>query len=155
MIIWGILSIIIGGILYANGNNINNDLDAQMESIFNDGIANPGATYETFGIILLFAGFALLIMGVVISAHKKDEEPTTENKPLETKESIPKTQEQSSTCNKCGAVIVPDSKFCMECGEPLVKKQEDTLITCSYCRELIPAESKYCIHCGKAISNCL
>ena len=145
MIILGIIAIIFGGILYYNGNTINNDLDAQMESIFNDGVSNPGSDYETFGILLLVVGFALLIIGVIVSINKKGGESTPSNNEVESPDDVQTIKEQSLTCKKCGASVAPESKFCMECGEPLAK----TSVICPHCGGSIPQESKYCMHCGK------
>ena len=82
LIFFGILSIVFGGFLCANGNAINNDLDAQMESIFNDGIANPGSTYQTVGITLFVIGFVLLFVGLIIYNNKKQEQKDEEDKVL-------------------------------------------------------------------------
>ncbi len=149
MIILGIIAIIFGGILYFNGNTINNDLDAQMESIFNDGISNPGSTYETFGVLLLVVGFALLIIGVIVSVNKNEEESTPSSDMKENKNNTQMIEGQALTCKKCGESVTPESKFCMECGEPLAKKQEGTSIVCPHCGGLNPQASKYCMHCGK------
>lgn len=111
MIVLGIIAIVIGGVLYFNGNTINNDLDAQMESVFNDGISNPGSNYETIGIFLLVVGIALLIIGTIVSVGKKDTNQVSE-KP----ESEASSQSNTATCSQCGAAFLEDSKFCIACG---------------------------------------
>jgi membrane protease subunit (stomatin/prohibitin family) len=45
-------------------------------------------------------------------------------------------------CPKCGATIPAGSKFCPECGEPLVKK-------CAKCGAALPAGTKFCPECGE------
>ena len=156
MIILGIIAIIFGGILYFNGNSINNDLDAQMESIFNDGISNPGSTYETLGILLLVVGFAFLIIGVIVSVNKNGEESTSSNDATEDKDNIQKIEEKTLTCKKCGASVASESKFCMECGEPLITETpQDTSIVCPHCGGLLPHGSKFCMYCGKDVPNYL
>ena len=151
MIIFGVIAIILGGILLFNGNSINNDIDAQMESIFNDGVSNPGSSYEIFGILLLVVGFALLIIGAVISSNKTvDNTSSTDGE----ENNLQTTETQPLTCKKCGFSIAQDSKFCMECGEPVVlEKQHDQFIVCPYCAGQILHESKFCMHCGKDVTD--
>lgn len=68
MIVFGVISLIVGAVLYFMGTNINNDMDAQMESFFNDGITNPGSTQETIGIILMIVGVLLIIVGAIMKS---------------------------------------------------------------------------------------
>lgn len=150
LIFFGILSIIFGGFLYANGDAMNNDLDVQMESIFNDGVANPGSTYQMVGITLFILGFVLFFVGFVIYSNKKQEEVSAEEQVAKTEERLSPLQEQPKKCKQCGTIIVPDSKFCMECGVPL-DQQEESPAFCPHCGTSLPKESKYCISCGKSV----
>lgn len=68
MIVFGVISLIVGAVLYFMGTNLNNDMDAQMESFFNDGITNPGSTQETIGIILMIVGVLLIIVGAIMKS---------------------------------------------------------------------------------------
>lgn len=133
MILLGVLALVFGGILYFNGNSINNDLDAQMESIFNDGVANPGSSYETFGILLLIIGFVFLIIGVV--TRKKEEEA-----PI-TKET---TKEKTFVCKKCGAIVNPECKFCPHCGGSLLPAGG---WLCD-CGNINASDDNFCANCG-------
>lgn len=81
MIILGIISLIVGIVLYFIGTNINNDIDAQLESFFNDGITNPGSTQETIGIILMIVGILLIVVGVIINNTNSHHTNTYNNTP--------------------------------------------------------------------------
>jgi len=55
-------------------------------------------------------------------------------------------------CPKCGARIPATSKFCPECGTPLVPPAAGA-INCPKCGKSIPAQSKFCPECGTTISS--
>lgn len=76
MIVFGVISLVVGAVLYFMGTNINNDMDAQMESFFNDGITNPGSTQETIGIILMIVGVLLVIVGVIVNSSSNNNQNT-------------------------------------------------------------------------------
>ena len=59
MLILGLL-MLAGGIAAAiYGNNLNNDVTAQLESMFSDGKANPGDVW-------LYAGIAVAVVGAIL-----------------------------------------------------------------------------------------
>ncbi|WP_299524348.1 zinc ribbon domain-containing protein [uncultured Methanobrevibacter sp.] len=56
-------------------------------------------------------------------------------------------------CNKCGALIDENDKFCMNCGNKLNFKILDipqlvTLEKCPVCKKGIVNEWNYCRYCG-------
>ncbi len=55
-------------------------------------------------------------------------------------------------CPKCSARIPATSKFCPECGNPLVPSAAGA-INCPKCGKSIPAQSKFCPECGTTISS--
>lgn len=139
MIFWGVLSIVLGGIFYLYGSSINNSIDSQMESILNNGVSNPGSTFESVGVFFLVLGFVLLIIGVIMAVNKKDEETTTsEAKPL--------------ACQKCGSIVLSKSKFCSHCGARLFQDAEhNTHMTnwvCECGKDNCP-DAIFCTNCGK------
>ncbi len=46
-------------------------------------------------------------------------------------------------CSKCGFLNIPGAKFCSNCGNPL-----ESLIKCPNCNLDIPSSSKFCPNCG-------
>lgn len=149
MITLGIISLIAGVFLYMTGNSMNNDVEAQLESFFSDGVTNPGSGYETFGIVLIVLGILFIIIGIYLK--KKDEETA-----------LPKNYENQQThitnnstnhkwrCSGCGNMI--STEFCPHCGKNQ-NIQEHTVAghLCPHCGKEISAESKFCMHCGKEI----
>ena len=57
-----------------------------------------------------------------------------------------------SKCAKCGAVLPPNAKFCLECGEkvPPPPTTED-LVVCPKCGAKV-AKGKFCLECGAPLS---
>ncbi len=54
-------------------------------------------------------------------------------------------------CPECGKKLPVDSKFCLECGQKIVQKDNDNdEIICPVCGEKTP-KGKFCIRCGKSM----
>ena len=53
-------------------------------------------------------------------------------------------QVSNQCCRSCGAELPANAKFCLECGEKVVK-------TCSKCGAEIPGNSKFCLECGEKV----
>lgn len=144
MIILGVILLIFGAILYHNGVVINNDMDAQIESVLNDGIKNPGSTYETVGILLLLSGVILIIVGIILRVNenrdemdipikRKPEPPSVHTEPLSSKK----------VCGYCGALLSMNSNFCPNCG-----LENSNFMTCPSCAQRIASDSLFCDFCG-------
>ena len=52
----------------------------------------------------------------------------------------------TTTCKKCGAVLVNGAKFCLECGE----KVEAAKVICPHCGSAV-APGKFCLECGGSL----
>lgn len=50
-------------------------------------------------------------------------------------------------CDKCGALVLPTSKFCPECGEKIIVESSPTTI-CPKCGKTV-AVGKFCSECGE------
>lgn len=62
-----------------------------------------------------------------------------------------KEKEEKIKCTKCGATISNNAKFCLECGEKIIKENSET-ITCPSCgKEVLKA--KFCPECGYKFVN--
>lgn len=56
-------------------------------------------------------------------------------------------------CEKCGAEINENDKFCSNCGEK-VKSNEEGSIFCEKCgAEIVDKNAKFCSHCGASVST--
>ncbi|MBE6618811.1 MAG: zinc-ribbon domain-containing protein [Ruminococcaceae bacterium] len=147
MITLGVISLIAGIFLYMTGNSMNNDVKAQLESFFNDGVTNPGSDYETFGVILIVLGIIFIIIGTV--NKRKDGEVTPPPKYENQQPHISNnTANHKWRCNGCGNMISTD--FCPHCGKGQSAQEHSAAKrTCPHCGKDVSAESKFCMHCGK------
>ena len=56
---------------------------------------------------------------------------------------------QTTPCPKCGASVPNGSKFCPDCGTPIVNAASK--VSCPNCHRVVPA-GKFCPECGAALS---
>lgn len=60
----------------------------------------------------------------------------------------------AGTCQVCGAQLLPDSKFCVQCGSPVQKPEENPaaasadLHKCPNCGAPYDEFAKFCVQCG-------
>ena len=50
-------------------------------------------------------------------------------------------------CAKCGAVLQPNAKFCLECGEKVTAPLAENEMICPKCGAKV-AKGKFCLECG-------
>ena len=53
----------IGSAIY--GSSLNNDIEAQLESVFSNGSANPGDTWLYVGIAAAVIGLVLVVVSII------------------------------------------------------------------------------------------
>lgn len=66
----------------------------------------------------------------------------------------PDTQSQqpaTASCVKCGTPLPQNAKFCLNCGEKVVRQTAGQLSVCPNCGKELPSEAKYCLECGTKI----
>ncbi|MBZ2165904.1 zinc ribbon domain-containing protein [Methanobacterium spitsbergense] len=64
------------------------------------------------------------------------------------------SQDEDISCPRCSVLNNPNSKFCRECGKPLVESSpttNDVDISCPRCSVLNNPNSKFCTECGKPL----
>ena len=54
-------------------------------------------------------------------------------------------------CGKCGAVLVPNAKFCPECGEKVTPPEEANTVVCPKCGAKV-TKAKFCLECGAPLA---
>lgn len=52
-------------------------------------------------------------------------------------------------CPKCGAVLPPNAKFCLSCGERI--QHDNNMVVCPNCGKTVP-KGKFCFECGYKFS---
>ena len=60
--------------------------------------------------------------------------------------------ESESKCHACGKVLLPDAKFCPECGEKVLPKIPEGMVLCPECRKIV-VKSKFCPECGHKMAT--
>lgn len=150
-------------IMQAKGYNQKDVLQADVQKAYAEGIGNMtingGATSDFIGLSVGMAAAGMVTPKVNemfngISSKEKEEE--------------------KAKCTKCGAVIPTNAKFCLECGEKIIKENSETIIcpscgkevlkvkfcsecgykfvnVCPKCGNNVPVGSKFCLECGEKL----
>ncbi len=140
MIIIGIILIVLGGASWVYGSSVNNDMDIQLESFFNNGNTGTGDNFVIIGIILLVIGFILVIAGIakyLMSQNKNNTDSRAKtlddlrakglisqedyNARVTTRSQVDTTEKNYvksnfKYCKHCGMKLDGDSLFCPKCG---------------------------------------
>ncbi len=76
-------------------------------------------------------------------AAKPAAAPPPPPKPRPAPPAPPAAAAGQTACKKCGKPLPPGSKFCLNCGSPVI-----TSVKCANCGVELPAGSKFCNECG-------
>ena len=63
----------------------------------------------------------------------------------------PPASAQETKCAKCGSVLLPNAKFCLECGEKVPPPTAENEMICPKCGAKV-AKGKFCLECGAPLS---
>lgn len=137
----GICFMIIGACIIFYGVTINNDMDAQMESLFNNGTTNPGSNCIMIGAFLVFIGLVFFIIGIVLYIQKKN----GYQNPNALQNSSP-----ADKCQNCGSPIFPETEYCSQCGMKISLPPKKF---CRHCGKAIDVAAVFCPYCGKQINT--
>lgn len=139
MIALGAVLLVAGLLLIVSGVNVNNDMEAQMESLFNNGTSNPGSSCIAIGVFIAAVGLLLLIIGIVQyyqrNGSRQNMNASNEMPPV-------------GKCWNCGGRITDKSEYCSHCGTKIYKQQNKF---CRCCGKSIAASSAFCPYCGNKI----
>ena len=58
---------------------------------------------------------------------------------------------QNTKCPKCGSILLPNAKFCLECGTKIEQVAPNEMI-CPHCGNKTP-KGKFCMECGQPLIN--
>ncbi|MDE6232344.1 MAG: zinc ribbon domain-containing protein, partial [Lachnospiraceae bacterium] len=61
------------------------------------------------------------------------------------------TSAQNTKCPKCGNILPPNAKFCLECGTKIEQMSSNEMI-CPHCGKKTP-KGKFCMECGQSLAN--
>lgn len=107
MIIIGVIMLIAGVASYVYGNQMNNSIEKQIESLFSNGTTNPGSIFVTVGIVVAVIGIVLIVVGCIKKYKGNNGMEQVPVRPIKT---------QKTTCPHCGSELMNGSVVCSKCG---------------------------------------
>lgn len=140
-------------VMQAKGYNQKDVLQAEVQKAYAEGIGNMGPAISSGGGSsvmgdMLGLGVGIAAMGAMapqFGEMMKGFNPNLSNTASET------VQEQSAKCPKCGNILPPSAKFCLECGTKIEQLSPNEMI-CPHCGKKTP-KGKFCMECGGALAN--
>ncbi len=114
------------------GDSTDTLLKVSAAEAMKDAAKNPGGAFMGAGIGV---GAGLGIGGVMANAFSSSD-----------KKAEPEKKGGTKTCQKCGATVPSDAKFCSSCGEKLPTKR-----FCSNCGAEVDGNAKFCSSCGNKL----
>lgn len=144
-------------VMQAKGYNQKDVLLADVQKAYAEGIGNMRPAISGGGgssVIgdMLGIGVGMAAMGAMapqvgemmkgfnISGANADSESTNE-----------RASSQNAKCPKCGNILPPNAKFCMECGTKIEQVSVNEMI-CPHCGKKTP-KGKFCMECGQSLIN--
>ena len=124
----GIISIILGlaGIIY--GSYLNNDWEAQLESLFSYGSTNPGTLFIIIGGALIGVGVILIIADIAKKSRVSAGTTTASNPVAPVASSVQRDNSLRSqiVCPSCGKGFTSATMitFCPACGSRMDSKRD-------------------------------
>ncbi len=134
----GAFILIIGIVLCFLGNEMNNDIEAQMESIFGDGKSDPGSGLVAMGVIAIVIGAIVLVVGIIKYVQNNSKGQSSN------------VYSGMYRCPNCGNPVVQGAGYCSMCGSKITVPQ---IKYCRQCGRQVSASSAFCPHCGNRISK--
>lgn len=144
-------------VMQAKGYNQKDVLQADVQKAYAEGIGNMGPAISNGGgssVIgdMLGLGVGMAAMGAMapqvgemmkgfnIGGAESDSTPTNDQ-----------TSAQGAKCPKCGNVLPPNAKFCLECGTKIEQMSSNEMI-CPHCGKKT-SKGKFCVECGQQLAN--
>ena len=94
---------------------MNDDIEQQLESIFGNGVKDPGDFMITVGAFLLAVGFLMFIGGIIMVCIRKKPAQTTTTVPINVVGN-PSAIAPVKYCPDCGRTLGMTVKYCYNCG---------------------------------------
>lgn len=138
-------------IMQAKGYTQRDVLQADVQKAYAEGFGNMTISGSGGGIAGDMLGIGVGIAAAGTVAPKIGE---MFNKVGSSMNSTGEAPKDVKKCNSCGAVLVENSKFCLECGEKVATAFAGETVVCPSCGKTV-AKGKFCLECGyKFITNC-
>ena len=143
-------------VMQAKGYSQKDVLQADVQKAFAEGIGNMGPAVSTGGSSIagdvLGMGVSLAAMGAMapqISEMMNGFIPGGTNSNSDATNN--QQTSQNTKCPKCGSMLPPNAKFCLECGTRIEQVSPNEMI-CPRCGKKTP-KGKFCMECGQPLVN--
>lgn len=144
-------------VMQAKGYNQKDVLQADVQKAYAEGIGNMGPVISGGGGSsvmgdMLGLGVGMAAMGAMapqVSEMMKGFNMGGANSGGESVND--QTSAQNTKCPKCGNILPPNAKFCLECGTKIEQMSSNEMI-CPHCGKKTP-KGKFCMECGQSLAN--
>ncbi len=137
-------------VMTAKGYNQKDVLQADVQKAYAEGIGNMNISgggagdVVGLGVGIAAAGAIAPQVGEMFKGMSNAGNAQTQDTPMAS----------SSKCEKCGAALPENAKFCLECGEKVTPAAPAGMIVCPACNKTV-VKGKFCPECGhKFLINC-
>lgn len=143
-------------IMQAKGYNQKDVLQAEIQKAYAEGIGNMGSNGGSAGggvasdMVSMVAGMKMAgaMMGQLDNMTGNIGQTVQQSSPA------PEKKETVIKCEKCGADLPQNAKFCLECGEKVKPAVPDGMVVCPECNKTV-VKGKFCPECGhKFVTIC-
>lgn len=135
MIIIGFILIVLGSIAAIYGNNLNNDIERQLESIFSNGQTNSGDLAVYIGIAFVIIGILIVLLDISRGRRGGD---------------LAAADSAHKWCPVCGARIAMEAEFCCKCGSKQLQHKKNI---CRQCGLQLEEDAVFCSKCGATVKG--
>ncbi len=129
-------------VMAAKGYNQKDVLQAEVQKAYAEGIGNMSSNGGGSGIVGDFVGLGVGLaaagnVGAQMGEMFKGFNPTGSTNSSET----------TQKCEKCGAILPSNAKFCLSCGEKVTTFLSGETVVCPECGKTV-VKGKFCPECG-------
>jgi membrane protease subunit (stomatin/prohibitin family) len=151
-------------IMRAKGYSQKDVLEAEVQKAYAEGIGNMGSNGGgTAGggiasdMVSMMAGMKMAdaMMGRMddvlgTGGSQRENSRAAVNPPKPSQDGL--NHDATIKCAGCGADLPENAKFCLSCGEKVIKKMPVDTIVCPGCGKTVP-KGKFCLECGCPLEN--
>lgn len=151
-------------IMRAKGYNQKDVIQAEVQKAYAEGLGNMGANGGgsagggiASDMVSMMAGMKMagVMMGHMDNVLGNNGTQQSGDSLVTKTDSLVQNNEPSTEtikCFRCGAELPPNAKFCLSCGEKVIKYAHADTVICPSCGKTVP-KGKFCLECGGMLEN--